>query len=45
MFSTDLVFMNSGNTAKPQWYQGNGSANVDIPSGANQSMFSGMRVA
>jgi len=45
MVSSDLVYMNSGNTAKPQWYQGNGNANVDIPSGANQSMFSGFRVA
>lgn len=45
MFSSDLVYMNSGDTAKPQWYQGNGNANVDIPAGANQSMFSGYRVA
>ena len=45
MNSTDYVYLSSGNTVTPKYYQGGGSANVDIPSGAGQSMFSGMRIA
>ena len=45
MNSTDYVYLSSGNTVIPKYYQGGGSANVDIPSGAGQSMFSGFRVA
>ena len=45
MNSTDLIYLPSGNTISPKYYQGGGNAMVDIPSGAAGARFSGMRVA
>ena len=45
MNSTDLIYLPSGNTISPKYYQGGGNAMVDIPSGASGARFSGMRVA